>query len=175
MDRVEQLLVENDETILRVARRLNNRLYNAWREAALEIEDLRQIGRIAVWKAAVRWVEQNRLGNFEPYAYVCAYNAIVDHIRSLYGRRGQRLPKELDKEVEIVFMERFHDDLSKGAVAELVRNPVFSKREREFLLLCSMGYSGKDISVISQTTESNVSQIKIRLRTKMERMNKEWI
>ena len=143
----------------------------------LAYEDFYSVGCEALCNAAMRYRPES--GEFEPYASVMIYNAMIDHCRKQNRHCGfaSDLPVEADN--ESISLEAFSTTdgdidaaLDMAALARVVSDckERFSGVARlgiEALELKSLGYTSREIADRYNTTVNNVNAWISRARSKL--------
>jgi RNA polymerase sigma factor (sigma-70 family) len=85
---VDQLVRNHDRLACKRAHVLHRRLP----AHSIELDDLLQVARMGLTEAALRWERENDShASFATFAYYRVQGALIDHVREVIGRDGQRL------------------------------------------------------------------------------------
>ena len=143
----------------------------------LSYEDFYSVGCEALCDAAMRYRPEE--GEFEPYAYVMLYHAMIDHCRKQNRQQSFASDLSVDVDNEAISLEvlsttdgDIEDALDWADLARVVSacKKDFSGVARlgiEALELKSLGYSSREIAERYSTTVNNVNAWISRARSKL--------
>ena len=143
----------------------------------LSYEDFYSVGCEALCDAAMRYRPEE--GEFEPYAYVMLYHAMIDHCRKQNRQQSFASDLSVDVDNEAISLEvlsttdgDIEDALDWANLARVVSEckKDFSGVARlgiEALELKSLGYTSREIAERYSTTVNNVNAWISRARSKL--------
>ncbi len=143
----------------------------------LSYEDFYSVGCEALCDAAMRYRPEK--GEFEPYAYVMLYHAMIDHCRKQNRQQSFASDLSVDVDNEAISLEvlsttdgDIEDALDWADLARVVSEckKDFSGVARlgiEALELKSLGYTSREIAERYSTTVNNVNAWISRARSKL--------
>lgn len=136
-----------------------------------ELEDVRQEGRMALYRAAKSY-DASRGVKFTTYAAACMSNAMLNFVKRYNADRlssGEMLELDADKAADsettegVVFSERLSDMLCKKGFAGL------SENERNVLVMKLSGLKTAQISKKTGKSPKSVDNTLFRAREKLRR------
>lgn len=136
-----------------------------------ELEDVRQEGRMALYRAAKSY-DASRGVKFTTYAAACMSNAMLNFVKRYNADRlssGEMLELDADKAADsettegVVFSEQLSDMLCKKGFAGL------SENERSVLVMKLSGLKTAQISKKTEKSPKSVDNTLFRAREKLRR------
>jgi RNA polymerase sigma factor (sigma-70 family) len=174
---LEDLVVNHDRLACKRAHVLFRRLP----ERSLELDDLLQVAREGLLEAAQTWNPDNDRGaSFATFAYFRINGALVDHVRGVIGREGQRLgvvnARSLDAALsgssERTLLDSYDDHAAERELADVegydcIAAAGFDERERTIAAGMLNDIPLKTLARQLGISQSRVSQIVKKMEVKM--------
>lgn len=150
----DQMIKDNTGLIVVVARRFSN--------GPIDMEDLVQMGRIALWKAAQKYDPAK--AKFSTYAYRSIYNALVKAVK-----------KEAAKRQAMEEFLSFHSDLTYEHHAPIDEYLPSSLTDIELgaILMKHEGYTNREIGEVFDYTKEHIRHVIINAHNKIRHEHKE--
>lgn len=172
-----QLVADHDRLACRRAHALHRKLPSN----SLELADLLQIARMGLVDAARTWREDNAKGaSFATYAYYRIEGTLIDHVRTVIGRNGQRMgvinARSLDQVMqgtdERTALETLDDYEASRQIEDvegrdLIARAGFDEREAYIVAGILADVPLKSLAAQMGLSQSRVSQIVAKMREKM--------
>jgi RNA polymerase sigma factor (sigma-70 family) len=173
-----QLVTAHDRLACKRAHVLHRRLP----DRSIELEDLIQIAREGLVEAAHAWSESDESGaSFATFAYYRINGALVDHVRSVIGRDGQRLgvvnARSLDQSLPgasgRTLLDHYDDqgaerELDDVETMQCLQVAGLDERERALAVGMLNEVPLKALAKQLGISQSRVSQLVARMQEKME-------
>jgi len=143
-----------------VDRVIKDRIEDVNKIGYFTLDDLVQIGRVGLCKAARGYVPESGKAKFNTFAYICIRNEIYDALEYMSVRTKWESPEDFDV---VLATTPIDDDFDNKSGAELVVNAIqrnsvgIISKGIEALKLYSQGFSYKDIGEIMGASTNNVT------------------
>lgn len=155
-----------------IAYKIANRYMTNYYE---EIEDIRQIALMELWRCVQNWDHVHALTT---YAYLCIPNKIniyLRHVRKhkknisintvIHGDKDgneQTILDIIEDSDDCIF--RLLDDVNAEGVLD---NIILTEKEKEVLGLRMAGYSQKQVGIVMNLSQPQISRIQIKIKKKI--------
>ena len=171
---IEYIITKYQSTIIYMSK--------PYRKCGVDLDDLIQEGRIAVYNAIVKYVDKGCL--FKTFMMVCVrrrfLSAISTHLRGKHRPLNQAVPMEYEDVEGIVYGVYVADNGGRPEdifeTRELIQTACndiedrLTDREARVLKMRMVGYRYKEIARMENTDENDIKKILTRGRRKMRRI-----
>lgn len=173
----DQLVRNHDRLACKRAHVLHRRLP----AYSIELADLLQVARMGLAEAALRWKADNEQhASFATFAYYRVQGALIDHVREVIGRDGQRLATVNARSLDAVLpgtadrsrLDACQDESATRAMDDVeghdcIAAAGFDAREAVIARGILEDVPLKDLAAQLGLSQSRVSQLVARMGTKM--------